>query len=385
LRTIRVSKAEFDASKKIRETDDELIVPTIFTREAILPFDKGKGYRSASELKDAAWTLEGSWIVGLAHIDTIFVTDRLDIRGRAQDVKFCDEINAVIGDSHFFKAKCDPAYLARLKKGDLSDVSVSYYNNEVFQSGKFGDEPYDFQQKEFMFGHIAAGVPEGRCPSPFCGMSVDALLRVRNKDPEETENYIHLPVRDKGLFTESMRTITLSEKEGILAVIGKLKEDPEGSTKIQKYLFKKDKDWTMEKAQAWVKEHKDRFDVAEDLNAEALKAKIQELSIQREAIREKLWPTPQRLAPDVEKKLQVDLSVLDSEIQALTEVLAHKLAGVKVDCKGCSACKGGKAGKDGADVSSTDAKGDSQGCSESVDPQAQVDRSRQLLKSPRFR
>jgi hypothetical protein len=58
-----------------------------------------------------------------------------------------------------------------------------------------------------------------------------------------------------------MRTITLSEKEGILAVIGKLKSDPGGKPVFQKYLFSKEKGWTMEKAQAWVNQHKnDRMD-----------------------------------------------------------------------------------------------------------------------------
>jgi len=65
----------------MKETEDALIVPTIFTREGILPFGDGKGYRSAKELKDAAWTLEGAWVVVPNHIDTVFVTNRADIRG----------------------------------------------------------------------------------------------------------------------------------------------------------------------------------------------------------------------------------------------------------------------------------------------------------------
>ena len=45
--------------------------------------------------------------------------------------------------------------------------------------------------------------------------------------PEETENFIHIPVRDKGLFNpESFRTISISKSEGISAVAGKLKNPP---------------------------------------------------------------------------------------------------------------------------------------------------------------
>jgi hypothetical protein len=51
-----------------------------------------------------------------------------------------------------------------------------------------------------------------------------------------------------------MRTITISQKEGIKAVIGK----PKGKkgTEVQSYLFPKTKGWTLEKAKTWFEEHK---------------------------------------------------------------------------------------------------------------------------------
>jgi len=306
VRTVRVVRVEFDSSRQIRETETELIVPTIFTRESILPFGDGRGYRPAAELEAAAWTLEGAWIVAYAHIDTVFVTNPADIRGQAKDVRFDSKINGIVGDSHYFKAVCDQAFLEGVKKGNLKDVSVAYFCEDNFTPGKFGDEPYDFMQQNFMFGHIAAGVPEGRCPSPFCGMAVDSLLVKPHKDPEETENFIHIPVRDKDLFVDgSERTITLSADEGIEAVVGKLKSDPEGKTHIQKYMFAKAKDWTMEKAQAWVKAH--RQDVynpetylgkdsvlpstsrgSDEMSPEEIDAKIAELQRQRDEVQKQL-------------------------------------------------------------------------------------------------
>jgi len=75
--------------------------------------------------------------------------------------------------------------------------------------------------------------------------------------PETTDNYHHIPIRDKGDFVKtSFRTIDISKEKGIKAVIGKLKSDPNGPTHIQKYLFDKEK-WTMEEAQAWVESHKE--------------------------------------------------------------------------------------------------------------------------------
>jgi len=77
--------------------------------------------------------------------------------------------------------------------------------------------------------------------------------------PEEGEKYLHIPVRDSGLFvSDSLRTTTISSTKGIKAVVGKLKSDAQGSTSIQKYMFLKSK-WSMADAKAWVKEHTKSF------------------------------------------------------------------------------------------------------------------------------
>jgi DNA-binding transcriptional MerR regulator len=64
-------------------------------------------------------------------------------------------------------------------------------------------------------------------------------IRSGHRNPDEFEK-------------DSLRTITLSEKEGIKAVIGK----PKGhdTTEVQSYLFDKNK-WTLEKAKAWFEKH----------------------------------------------------------------------------------------------------------------------------------
>ncbi len=69
--------------------------------------------------------------------------------------------------------------------------------------------------------------------------------------PEETDNYIRIPVpKEEGKHDgHRIRTITISDKEGIKALYC-------GEDKVViTYLFDKDKDWTMESAQAWCDEH----------------------------------------------------------------------------------------------------------------------------------
>lgn len=93
-------------------------------------------------------------------------------------------------------------------------------------------------------------------------MEIEIIDDDKEKDiitkPEETEDFIHIPVIDASKFVkDSFRTIDIDKKKGIKAIIGKLKTDPQGSTKVQKFIFDKRPPykWTMKRALAWVKEH----------------------------------------------------------------------------------------------------------------------------------
>lgn len=71
-----------------------------------------------------------------------------------------------------------------------------------------------------------------------------------------TDRYIRIRVKNPESFIEgSFVTIELSKEKGISAIMGKLRDDPDGRMKIQTYLFDKEK-WTVDKARRWVEEHK---------------------------------------------------------------------------------------------------------------------------------
>jgi hypothetical protein len=268
VRKIGTSLAEIDASKIVEDSDEFLVVPAIIAREGVFPYPEGKAYKPAAELKDAAFTAEGAWVVAEKHPDTIVLTARSDIKGKVEGAKFCDKINGILGNLRFFKAKCDSAFLAEIKTGKRKDVSLGFFYDFDATPGKWNDEPYDFVQRNILVDHVAAGVPVGRCRSPYCGIAVDALIRKVALDPEETEGFVHVPVDDAGDFVQgSFRTIIIDADKGIEAVVGKLKTDPEGSMHIQSFLFDKSLDWTMEKAEAWVAEHKSSGDAEEPRKA----------------------------------------------------------------------------------------------------------------------
>jgi len=84
--------------------------------------------------------------------------------------------------------------------------------------------------------------------------TVTTSVKMEGKPVEETENTIRIQVRDSDDMQEgSLRTITISEDEGIQALIGKL--PGKTTTTIATYIFDKDK-WTVEKARAWVEDHR---------------------------------------------------------------------------------------------------------------------------------
>jgi len=315
--SIQYGKFEFDSTRNIRETEDEIVVPAILDRESILQYGNVRGYRSAGELQAAAFTLEGAWIVAYRHTPTPYIVNRSDVRGRVKNVSWDAEANALVGELHFTKSLCDAVLLRQIREGTLNkDTSTAYFCMDVFEAGEFGGQKYDARQEDLMYHHVAVGVAEGRCPSPYCGImdSFSDFVRVSVRpqqlfsrlttvlvsakdgiyalvgklselmfdaekgwtlekaeawakahknsvgvlNTEETEEFVHVRVRDPDLFVEgSFRTIDVDAEKGVKAVVGKLKSDPEGAMVMQKYVFAKEKGWTMEKAEAWVKEHKD--------------------------------------------------------------------------------------------------------------------------------
>ena len=71
---------------------------------------------------------------------------------------------------------------------------------------------------------------------------------------ENTEQHIRSGHRDPEEFQkDTLKTITLNEKEGIKAVVGKPKS--KDTMEAQSYLFEKDKGWTVEKAKTWFEKH----------------------------------------------------------------------------------------------------------------------------------
>jgi len=242
--SIQFGKFELDSARNIRETEDEIVVPAILDRESILQYENIRSYRSASELQAAAFTLEGAWVVAYRHTPTPYIVHRSDIRGRVKNVSWNAETNSLVGELVFAKSLCDAVLLEKLRKGSLNkDTSTAYFCNELFVAGEFAGQKFDSKQENLMYHHVAVGVPEGRCPSPYCGIM------------DSFSDFLRVNVQPQQLFSR-LTTVLVSAKEGIYALVGKLRQGSK-ETVTSELMFDAEKGWTQEKAEAWIKEHKD--------------------------------------------------------------------------------------------------------------------------------
>ncbi len=183
--TIGFINGEVDATKAISETEDELVVPAILAREAVLPYPKGKAYRSAQELQEALFTFNKAWVTAERHPEPLIsiVTDRKrQIKGELTDVHLdADAVNpagkkspAVRANVHLFKKTLSMAFIEDIKSGRRRDVSVGFTYDTVDKSGEWQGEHFDYVQENLLINHVAVGVPVGRMRAPYIGLGCDS-------------------------------------------------------------------------------------------------------------------------------------------------------------------------------------------------------------------
>jgi hypothetical protein len=186
LAAVGIINGEVDSSKAISETDEELVIPAILAREAVLMYPKGRAYRSARELEDALFTFSKAWVTAEKHPEPLIsiVTDRKrQIKGELSDIKLdADAVNpagkkspAVRANVHLFKKTLTKAFIEDVKSGKRRDVSVGFTYDTVPTTGEWLGEKYDFIQENLLINHVAVGVPLGRMRAPFIGLGCDSV------------------------------------------------------------------------------------------------------------------------------------------------------------------------------------------------------------------
>jgi len=251
------SNVELDATKILREDDNELVIPAIFARETVLTYPNGKAYRPAAELQESLFTFEGAFLVPDKHPDTMILTKPKTIIGKAQNIQWDAAEHRVKGEVVINKKRAPSTFIADIKNGVKRDVSIGFIHDEDWSPGEFNGQKYDYIQRNIIVNHIAIGVPKGRDPFPYLGLGLDQALAKMGADPwEQTEEYIrsgHGSVE----MAETCRTTDFNGKlpQGMKAIYCKKKGSDEWY--VQSYIFPVKEGWTMDKAKTWFNSHQD--------------------------------------------------------------------------------------------------------------------------------
>jgi hypothetical protein len=215
-------KIGFDRAMLVDEVLEEseafLVMPAVIAREIVQCYGGSWCYKPASELEKAAWTVDGRWLTTEKHPDTQLLIRRSDVKGRVEKPRFVKNLldpktkrpmdRGIKADLRFFKDRIPPRLIEELKSGARRDVSIGFTYDEDPTSGEWRGQHYDSVQRNLFIDHVAAAIPSGRCPTPYCGIGVDRL-RGGNEvgevglDPwEETEE--HEVAEDKKLEVDAL-------------------------------------------------------------------------------------------------------------------------------------------------------------------------------------
>jgi len=272
LRTIVTDYAPLEDAKIIQDDDKYLIVKAVIASEIVQQYSDGWAYKPADELEKAMWTASGVPIRALAHPRGSHIDDVEDVNGRVENPVFRKDLidpktkrpcrRGIETDLKFFRANApevtagpfkpiSDATVESIRKGELRDNSIGFSCNKDYTSGTWQGQHYDFVQRKILINHLAAPIPKGRCPAPYCGIAVDS---VDEQDMwEETEENIRSGHGEKKEGMEC-RTTDFEGKlpEGIKAIYCHMPDSEEWW--IQSYLFPKS-NFTMEEAKAWFSKH----------------------------------------------------------------------------------------------------------------------------------
>ena len=191
-------------SERITTGKDEVFGPVttfhdvVVASEMVQPYDDGKALKHRDELEAYAWTVSGRWAIAGGHPEAAIISDRSQVSGRTVNPRFVKNLKdpktgrpnraGVVADLEVFDKHIDAKLLAEMKKGKKTDVSIGFFYTAdktagAVEDGPFKGEKYDYVQRNMFHDHLAIGIDNGRCPSPYCGLTADQINEKVAADP----------------------------------------------------------------------------------------------------------------------------------------------------------------------------------------------------------
>jgi len=177
--------------------DTTVFHDVVIASEMVQPYDDGKAYKSRDELEAYSWTVDGRWIVVGAHPSEGIVSDREQVSGRTVNPRYVKNLldstkrpcrAGVRADIEIFDSKVPPQTLLDMKNGKKQDVSIGFFFSKdetpgIVEADSCKGEEYDYVQRNMFHDHLAAGLDNGRCPMPYCGLGADEVASNLTGDP----------------------------------------------------------------------------------------------------------------------------------------------------------------------------------------------------------
>ena len=203
------------------EAKDVLRVPIVLAKEMIYHYDDYDAFRPADELEAVTNYIKGIPVTR-SHPEEKIVTDRGEVLGWAMDAEFEDgELKVVLEIS-------DKDLISDIQSGKLKGVSPGHFSRiDKNASGEFNGKHYDVTQRDIFVDHIAI-VEEGRCNvDDGCGIVFDTKEEKNDENKnkkKDREGDEEVKMVSKSIMGKLDAAIKLAEKLDDNALKDKLEE-----------------------------------------------------------------------------------------------------------------------------------------------------------------
>ncbi len=171
-------------SKIIQDDDKFLVVKAVIASEIVHKYKDGMAYKPADELEKAVWTADGKWVkVYKSSRNRPYQKRKRNKRAHGKPLlpqrPQRPQNQQTLPTRHrsrysIFQGPYRQRVLDKIRTGQLKDNSIGFSCDKDPTPGEFQGQKYDYVQRNICIDHLAAPIEQGRCPSPYCGINVDA-------------------------------------------------------------------------------------------------------------------------------------------------------------------------------------------------------------------
>ena len=206
----------------------------VIASEIVQPYNDGKAWKPREELEKYAPYVDGRWVIVGAHPQDGIISERDQVSGRTINPRYVKDLidpktdrpcrAGVRADIQIFNDKITPKLLEDMKNGKKQDVSIGFFFSKddtpgTVQDGPFSGDEYDYVQRNMFHDHTAAGLDNGRCSMPLCGLGADELKKFIAGDPiGKFKNF-------NDCVSSIIEKNPKLKKEDAIKICGKLKEN----------------------------------------------------------------------------------------------------------------------------------------------------------------